>query len=71
MGENVADFIARHADNIGHIQFADCPDRGQPGTGDIAFQQVFSAMRQSTYTGCAGRNISQLGAWEGFGWLGK
>ena len=35
MGERPDEFIARHADKIGHIQFADSPGRGQPGTGRI------------------------------------
>jgi sugar phosphate isomerase/epimerase len=32
MGDKPDEFIARYADKIGHIQFADCPGRGQPGS---------------------------------------
>ena len=34
-----------------HIQFADAPDRGEPGTGDIAFSRVLEAIRESGYRG--------------------
>jgi hydroxypyruvate isomerase len=72
MGENVADFITRHADNIGHIQFADCPGRGQPGTGEIDFQQVFSAIQKSSYSGWCGAEYKPVGVTtESLGWLKK
>jgi hydroxypyruvate isomerase len=72
MGENVAGFIARHADNIGHIQFADCPDRGQPGTGEIDFQQIFSAIQKSNYSGWCGAEYKPVGvSCDSFGWLAK
>jgi hydroxypyruvate isomerase len=54
MGDKPAEFITRHADQIGHIQFADCPGRGQPGTGQIDFAEVFSAIEESNYTGWVG-----------------
>ncbi|MBS3953586.1 MAG: TIM barrel protein [Methylomicrobium sp.] len=54
MGENVAGFIRLNGNKIGHIQFADCPGRGQPGTGDIDFIKVFSAISESGYSGWVG-----------------
>jgi hydroxypyruvate isomerase len=72
MGENVAEFITRHADKIGHIQFADCPGRGQLGTGEIDFQQVFSVIQQSKYSGWCGAEYKPVGvSCESFGWLSK
>jgi hydroxypyruvate isomerase len=72
MGENVADFITRHADKIGHIQFADCPDRGQPGTGEIDFQQIFSVIEKSNYSGWCGAEYRPVGVTcDSFGWLSK
>ncbi len=72
MGENVADFITRHADRIGHIQFADYPGRGQPGTGEIDFQQVFSAIEKSTYSGWCGAEYKPVGAsCDSLDWLNK
>ena len=37
MDEDPVTFIRNHGDKIGHIQFADIPGRGQPGTGNIDF----------------------------------
>jgi hydroxypyruvate isomerase len=70
MGENVADFITRHADKIGHIQFADCPGRGQPGTGEIDFKKIFSVIQQANYSGWCGAEYRPVGVTcESFGWL--
>jgi hydroxypyruvate isomerase len=54
MGEDPATFIAEHVDRIGHIQFADCPGRGQPGTGSADWSAVFSAIDSSAYDGWVG-----------------
>ena len=55
------EFIARYADKIGHIQFADCPGRGQPGTGQINFERVFSAIEKSAYSGWVGAEYNPVG----------
>ena len=34
-----------------HIQFADAPNRGEPGTGDIAFTPLLEAIRDSSFRG--------------------
>ena len=60
MGEKPEAFIAEHADQIGHIQFADCPGRGQPGTGRIDFDRVFSAIEEIGLFGM-GRSGIQAG----------
>ncbi len=54
MQEDPIRFIAQNAHKIGHIQFADCPGRHQPGTGNIDFQQLFTAIKNSAYTGWTG-----------------
>ena len=70
MGDKPDEFIARHADKIGHIQFADCPGRGQPGTGQIDFERVFSAIEQSAYSGWVGAEYKPVGSTsESLGWL--
>ncbi len=61
MGENPELFIAEHADKIGHIQFADCPGRGQPGTGRIDFGRIFSAIEGSGYSRWVGAEYKPLG----------
>ena len=70
MNEKPHEFIAEYADLIGHIQFADCPGRGQPGTGQIDFDRVFSAIEQSTYSGWVGAEYKPVGATtESLDWL--
>lgn len=70
MGENPETFIAEHADKIGHIQFADCPGRGQPGTGFINFGRVFSAIEASAYSGWVGAEYKPVGTTkESLDWL--
>lgn len=54
MGVDVTGFIRRHAEKIGHIQFADVPGRHEPGTGRVQFDSVFDAIQQSSYVGWVG-----------------
>jgi len=70
MGENPAEFISRHADKIGHIQFADSPGRGQPGTGQIDFDELFLSIEQSAYTGWVGAEYKPVGTTDdSLGWF--
>jgi len=70
MGENPETFIAEHAGQIGHIQFADCPGRGQPGTGRIDFERLFSAIEKSGYSGWVGAEYKPVGTtMESLDWL--
>ena len=70
MGEKPDEFIARYADKIGHIQFADSPGRGQPGTGRIDFERVFSTIESSVYSGWVGAEYKPVGSsFESLGWL--
>lgn len=54
MGEDVCDVITRHAELIGHIQFADTPDRHEPGSGQLNFDDIFCTIETSTYQGWIG-----------------
>lgn len=62
MNDNPAEFIVRHADKIGHVQFSDCPGRGQPGTGQIDFGHIFSVIDKSAYSGWVGAEYKPTGA---------
>jgi hydroxypyruvate isomerase len=61
MAENYTDFIALHAGLIGHMQFADFPGRGQPGTGRIHFDSVFAAIENAGYSGWVGAEYNPVG----------
>ncbi|CAG0938556.1 partial Hydroxypyruvate isomerase, partial [Candidatus Brocadiaceae bacterium] len=64
MSENPAEFIKTHSDKIGHIQFADCPDRGQPNTGTIDFDSLFKLIAESNYNGWCGAEYKPIGHTE-------
>lgn len=51
MGEDVLEGLQENIDSIGHIQFADCPSRHEPGTGKIDYAAIFSWLKQSRYAG--------------------
>ncbi len=54
MGCKVCDFIDQHAEKIGHIQFADIPQRGEPGSGTLDFATIFRCIETSAYQGWVG-----------------
>ncbi len=54
MGKNIIRNIDLYRDYIGHIQFADSPGRGQPGTGEIDFKRIFNKIKEINYQGWVG-----------------
>jgi hydroxypyruvate isomerase len=46
--------LERHVGEIAHVQVADSPGRGQPGTGEINFEYVFRRLRELGYRGHVG-----------------
>ncbi len=48
-GIDAAAGVAALAGRIGHVQFADCPGRGAPGSGQLDFAPIFRALRESGY----------------------
>lgn len=70
MGEDIEEFMTRHGNKIGHIQFADCPGRGQPGTGSIDFTKLFASIAQTDYNGWVGAEYKPAGTTQAsLGWL--
>lgn len=62
--------LTRHMDRIGHIQIADAPGRGEPGTGEIRFPFVLEAIDKAGYAGFIGCEYRPSGPTdEGLGWL--
>lgn len=43
--------IAELAGKIGHVQFADCPARGEPNTGSLNFSAAITALQAVGYDG--------------------
>jgi len=50
-GDDVAAVIERHAKDFGHIQIADSPGRGAPGTGELPLGGWIARSRQLGYEG--------------------
>jgi hydroxypyruvate isomerase len=54
MGEEILAGLQENLHQIGHIQFADYPNRHEPDTGNIPYKQIFDWLRQSDYQGYIG-----------------
>ena len=56
---------------IGHVQFADCPGRGAPGTGQLDFLSLLSALWATGYQGWIGAEYrpDPQTTQESLGWL--
>ncbi|QFG25174.1 hydroxypyruvate isomerase family protein [Actinomadura sp. WMMB 499] len=50
-GEDPAQVARAHAADIGHVQIADAPGRGRPGTGEIDFAALFGVLDAIGYDG--------------------
>jgi hydroxypyruvate isomerase len=51
MGDDPAAILREHRARIRHIQFADAPGRGEPGTGRIDFAPLFAQIDAMGYAG--------------------
>ena len=61
--------LAKHKDRIGHIQLADNPGRGEPGTGEINYPWLFRHIDALGYDGWIGCEYKPRGTTtEGLGW---
>lgn len=70
MNEDPEAFISQHPETIGHIQFADNPGRGQPGTGNIDFEPMFNEIQKSGYSGWLGAEYKPVGStFDSLGWF--
>ncbi|WP_127792714.1 hydroxypyruvate isomerase family protein [Agromyces sp. LHK192] len=67
-GDDVAAVIEAHAAQFGHIQIADAPGRGAPGTGELPIAAWVERSRELGYAGPIGLEY-QSPADEAFGWL--
>ena len=61
MEGNLTATLAHHVDRIAHIQVADSPGRGQPGTGEINFDYVFGRIEDLGYADYVGLEYKPSG----------
>ncbi|HZE05240.1 MAG TPA: TIM barrel protein [Solirubrobacteraceae bacterium] len=71
MEGNLADTITRLLPRIGHVQVADPPTRGEPGTGEINYRFILGHLERSGYGGWVGLeyNPSTPTTEESLGWI--
>jgi len=70
MGEPVERLVELKADRFGHVQIADPPGRGQPGTGQLDWDAVLARLAESGYRGHVGLEYKPVGpSAESFEWL--
>jgi hydroxypyruvate isomerase len=71
MEGNLVATLTEHAPLIGHIQVADSPGRGEPGTGEINYPFVLRAIERLGYDGWIGLeyNPTTPTTEESLGWL--
>ena len=71
MEGNLVATITEFAPRIAHIQVADSPGRGEPGTGEINYPFVLDAIESLGYDGWIGLeyNPTTASTEESFGWL--
>jgi hydroxypyruvate isomerase len=50
-----------YVDVIDHVQYADCPGRGAPGTGGIDLQRLLEGLRHAGYAGLVGLEYDPRG----------
>ncbi|MBB4929530.1 hydroxypyruvate isomerase [Lipingzhangella halophila] len=69
MEGNLIDTMRRHAGDLAHVQVADSPGRGAPGTGEIAHARVLDALHDLGYQGTVGLEYKDPGPADRFAWL--
>jgi hydroxypyruvate isomerase len=69
-GDDVPAAIEANIDSIAHVQIADAPGRGQPGTGHLPLDAYLAQLEQSGYSGWVGLEYKPVGSTnDSFSWL--
>jgi hydroxypyruvate isomerase len=69
-GDDLAAVIQDHADRIGHVQIADVPGRGEPGSGALDIDAYLDQLERTGYDGWIGLEYKPTTTTEEtFGWL--
>jgi hydroxypyruvate isomerase len=72
MGEDLAGVLSGYRDWIGHVQIADVPGRGAPGTGTIGYEALLRQLAAQGYRGYVGLEYKPTDPKDSsgsFGWL--
>ncbi|MDH2428166.1 TIM barrel protein [Sphaerisporangium sp. TRM90804] len=70
MGEDVLALAGAHAERFGHVQIADDPGRGRPGTGSMPYHRILDRLWAAGYRGHVGLEYRPAGpSAESFTWL--
>jgi hydroxypyruvate isomerase len=64
MGEDVEAALREHIDVIAHVQIADHPGRGEPGSGSIDFEALFALLDELGYDGWVSAEYRPTGRTE-------
>jgi hydroxypyruvate isomerase len=67
-GDDVPAAISAYAGRTGHVQIADSPGRGEPGTGDLPLDTWLAALEAAGYSGPVGLEYKATGD-DPFAWL--
>ncbi|ROS74601.1 hydroxypyruvate isomerase family protein [Cellulomonas sp. PhB143] len=67
-GDDVDAVIEQHAADFGHVQVADAPGRGEPGTGDLPLERWIARSAELGYDGVVGLEYKSTAA-DPFAWL--
>jgi hydroxypyruvate isomerase len=73
MEGNIVATLRDRIGGIAHIQVADSPDRGEPGTGEMNYRYIFAALEELPYDGWVGLEYKPTteSTDESLGWLPK
>ncbi|MEV6103738.1 TIM barrel protein [Streptomyces sp. NPDC051940] len=70
-GEDLEQVVDAYAEKTGHVQIADNPGRGAPGTGSLPLAELLGRLRKAGYAGQVGLEYKAgpAGSAQSFGWL--
>jgi 2-dehydrotetronate isomerase len=67
MGGDLLERFRESLHQVGHVQFAAVPDRGEPDRGEIAYDRLLPALAELGYDGCFGAEYKPISG--SFRWL--
>ena len=70
MGEDIEEVLRGRTHLVAHVQYADMPDRNEPGTGELNYQYLFRFLDEVGYQGWIGCEYRpRAGSSAGLGWV--